>query len=276
MSLIVTPFYDAATHAFSYVVAEPASGACAVIDAVLDYDLSTAAIKTRAADRIVAFVKANDLIVEWLLETHVHEDHLSAMAYLQTRFVCAQRGVSAAVESLLRLRDSSLPDTAEGRFDRLFSDGDRISLGHACGRVLATPGHTSACVSYRFENLLFVGDTLLMPDVGTGRCDLPGGDASMLYASIRRILSLPERTRLFVCHDEAPADREVQYLSTVREQRDDNILINAAVSEEQFLTLRGVCDAQLENPTLLDPALAFNLSGGSSSTLPRPAGSQAA
>lgn len=267
MTLIVNPFFDKATHSWSYVVVEPDSRTCAIIDPVLDYDPATGRTSTGGADAIVDFVKANGLIVEWLLETHVHADHLSAARYLKSRFVCAQTGVGAGIGRVRELAAPALPDPTVGCFDRLFKDGDRICLGHACGRVMATPGHTPACVSYRFENLVFVGDTLFMPDYGTARCDFPGGDAGTLYGSIQRILSLPDDTRLFMCHDYGPGGRPCAYLTSVDEQRRSNIHVKQGVSEQEFVSLRTERDAHLDAPALLDPAVRFNLTAGSPEVL---------
>ena len=261
MALMVTPFFDPATSSYTYVVVEPCSRTCAVIDPVLDYDPTTGTTSTVRADEIVSFVKANDLIVEWLLETHVHADHLSATRYLKSRFVCAQSGIGAGIRAVRELLDPSAPEP-EACFDRLLNEGDRIALGHASGRVLATPGHTPACISLRFEELVFVGDCLFMPDFGSGRCDFPGGDARTLYASVQRLLSLPDQTRIFTGHDYGPDGRPVAYLSTVREQREGNIHFGDGTDERSFLTMRQRRDAELVAPALLDVAVPFNLSGG--------------
>ncbi len=267
MSLMVTPFFDPVTHSYTYVVVEPCSRTCAVIDPVLDYDPQSRTTSTTRADEIVSFVKANDLIVEWLLETHVHADHLSATRYLKSRFVCAQSGIGAGVREVRALIDPTAPEPECG-FDRLFDSGDRISLGHASGRVLATPGHTPACVSYRFEDLVFVGDALFMPDFGSGRCDFPGGDARELYASVQRLLSLPDRTRLFTGHDYGPGGRPPAYLSTVAEQRAENIHFGDGADERTFVDMRSKRDAGLEAPALLDVAVPFNLSAGAGIATP--------
>lgn len=261
MSLMVAPFFDSATHSYSYVVTEPRSRTCAVIDPVLDFDKPSGRAATRSADQIVAFVKANDLIVEWLLETHVHADHLSAARYLKSRFVCAQMGIGAGVLQVRDLIDPTVRDPLR-TFDRLFQEGDRISLGHATGRVIATPGHTPACVSYRFEQLVFVGDTLFMPDYGSARCDFPGGDPRTLYRSVQRLLSLPDHTKLFMCHDYGPGGRAPTYLTTVGEERSRNIHLGEGTTEEAFVALRAQRDRELDTPALMDPAVGFNLSGG--------------
>ncbi len=261
MSLMVAPFFDPDSNAYAYVLVEPCSRTCAVIDPVLDYDPDTRTTRTDRADEIVSFVKANELIVEWLLETHVHADHLSATRYLKSRFLCAQSGIGAGIREVRALIDPDAPDP-EDSFDRLFEEGDRISLGHASGRVMATPGHTPACISYRFEDLVFVGDALFMPDFGSGRCDFPGGDARQLYQSVHRLLSLPDTTRLFTGHDYGPGGRAVAYLSTVGEQRTNNIHLGAGADERTFVAMRQARDAELEPPALLDVAVAFNLSAG--------------
>jgi glyoxylase-like metal-dependent hydrolase (beta-lactamase superfamily II) len=199
--------------------------------------------------------------VEWLLETHVHADHLSAARYLKSRFVCAQSGIGAGVQAVRDLIDPSLPEP-ERLFDRLLEDGDRICLGHASGRVVETPGHTPACVSYRFEDVVFVGDTLFMPDYGSARCDFPGGDAATLYRSIQRLLALPEPTKLFMCHDYAPGGRAHRYLTTVAEQRCHNVHVKQGTSQAEFVAFRTERDRELTEPALMDPAVRFNLSAG--------------
>ena len=260
---MVTPFFDPTSHSFSYVIVEPCSRTCAIVDPVLEYDPATRSTSTRQADQIVTFVKANGLIVEWLLETHVHADHLSAASYLKSRFVCAQTGIGAGIAAVRQLIDPSVPEPA-ALFDRLFDEGDRIGLGRTCGRVMATPGHTPGCVCYRFEDLLFVGDVLFMPDFGSGRCDFPGGDARVLYRSVRRILELPAETRLFAGHDYGCAGRPVSYLSTVGEQRQHNVHFRQGADEACFVRTREARDAELDDPALLDPAVIFNLSAGRS------------
>ena len=262
MNLFVTPFFDPASHSYSYVLVEPQSRACAVIDPVLDYDAETGHTGTGGADAIVSFVEANRLVVEWLLETHVHADHLSAAHYLKSKFVCAQTGIGAGIRQVRELIDSTLPDPAERLFDRLFEDGELIRLGHASGRVFATPGHTPACVCYQFEDMVFVGDTLFMPDFGSARCDFPGGDARLLYRSIRRILQLPEETRLFMCHDYGPNGRPCAYLTTVAEERAQNVHVKDGIDEATFVRFRRERDRTLDEPALLRQAVPFNLAAG--------------
>jgi len=273
MSLMVHPFFDSETFSFSYAVVNPESRTCAIIDAVLNYDPATGTSCTRSADEIVEFVHANGLIVEWILETHVHADHLSAAGYLKRRFVCAQTAIGAEVVQVQAHFSKALNvacDVDGRQFDRLLQDNDRICLGHACGRVIHTPGHTPACVTFLFEDNAFVGDTLFMPDYGTGRCDFPGGDARVLYRSIQKILALPDETRLFMCHDYAPNGRDYRFLTTVAEEKRSNVHIQAAGEcEETFLRLRSDRDADLEMPRLLVPSVQSNICGGMSADVPR-------
>jgi glyoxylase-like metal-dependent hydrolase (beta-lactamase superfamily II) len=265
MSILVHPFFDPETYTYSYAVVNPESRSCAVIDAVLNYDLSTGETTTRSADALVEFVHANDLMVEWILETHVHADHLSAAAYLKHQFMGAQTAIGAGVTEVQAHFSEVLdvPCAVDGRqFDRLFADNDRICLGHACGRVIHTPGHTPACVTYVFEDHAFVGDTLFMPDYGTARCDFPGGDARTLYQSIQKILDLPEDTRLFMCHDYGPNGRDYRFLTTVAEEKHSNIHVKVGNCEESFTTMRADLDAYLSAPRLMVPSLQTNICGG--------------
>lgn len=265
MSLTLHPFLDPVTSSYSYVLANPGSGSCAVIDPVLGYDPATGEIDTREADRLVEFVRANGYVVEWLLETHVHADHLSAARYLKEHFICAQTGIGDRVGAVQAhfARRFGIDLAPDGRqFDRLFADQERICLGHACGRVLHTPGHTPACVTYVFDRFAFVGDTLFMPDYGTARCDFPGGDAATLYQSIQRIFGLPDDTRLLMCHDYPPSGRSHRFLSTVAEQRAANVHVHQGATEAEFVRLRTERDAQLAAPRLMVPAVRANIEGG--------------
>ncbi|HEX6741134.1 MAG TPA: MBL fold metallo-hydrolase [Sphingomicrobium sp.] len=260
----ITSFFDEATNSVSYLVSDPASGAAAVIDPVLDFDAASGAIATRSADRILAAADAAGLRILWVLETHVHADHLSAAALIRER-TGARIGigsgvgaVQAAFAPLLGATDLSATD-----FDRLLSDGDRIELGELEFEVIATPGHTPACVSYRIGDALFVGDTLFMPDYGTARCDFPGGDAEALYRSIQRILSLPRETRLFLCHDyKAPGRDSYAWETTVGEEADRNVHIGGGKSQQEFAAMRRARDATLCAPKLLYPAIQVNIRGG--------------
>ena len=265
MKLLVHPFFDPDTSSFTYVLVEPGSNVCAIVDPVLGYHLETGVTSTTLADRIVEFVKTNQLIVEWILETHVHADHLSAAGYLKSRFVCAQIGIGAKVVELQKAMAEHLnaPIDTDGRqFDRLFEDGERICLGHSCGRVLATPGHTPACISYAFDDLAFVGDAIFMPDFGSGRCDFPGGDPLILHASVQRLLALPDSCQLLTGHDYAPGGRPVQFSATVAEQRDHNIHLGGATTAQEFAEMRNSRDATLDLPELMAVAVPFKLVAG--------------
>ena len=265
MRLIVHPFFDPDTSSYCYVLAEPGSGVCAVIDPVLGFRPGSNEIDTRLADQIIEFVKANGLIVEWLLETHVHADHLSASRYLKEAFVCAQIGIGERVVEVQQSMRAELNmdiATDGSQFDRLFAEGERVCLGHSCGRVWSTPGHTPACVSYVFDDLAFVGDTVFMPDFGSGRCDFPGGDPEVLFDSARRLLALPESTQILTGHDYAPGGRAHQFASSVAEQRSQNIHFGDASESEQFSSMRRERDAALDLPNLMAVAVPFNLVAG--------------
>jgi glyoxylase-like metal-dependent hydrolase (beta-lactamase superfamily II) len=265
VDLVVHPFFDPETFSYSYVLANPSTGNCAIIDPVLDYDLERGEVATRSADRIAELIEVNDYAPEWILETHVHADHLSAARYLKERFVCAQIAVGERVREVQSHFAAAfeIEIETEGRqFDRLLKDGERLCLGHACGRVIHTPGHTPACVSFFFDRFVFVGDTLFMPDYGTARCDFPGGDARALYRSVQTLYQLPERTQMLMCHDYAPGGRDYRFCTTVAEQRQSNLMLSAAVPETAFVKLRGERDQTLAAPRLLIPAVRANVAGG--------------
>ncbi|MEQ8860237.1 MAG: MBL fold metallo-hydrolase [Pseudomonadales bacterium] len=265
MNVVVHPFFDSATSSWSYVLANPGSACCAVIDPVLDYDPESGRISTTGADRIVELVEANGYTVEWILETHVHADHVSAARYLKHAFVCAQIAIGDRVREVQAhfLPRMGSAEPADGsQFDRLLADGERICLGHTCGRVMQTPGHTPACVTYVFEDFAFVGDTLFQPDYGTARCDFPGGDARALYGSIQKLYALPGATRLLMCHDYPPAGRDRRFSVSVQAQRLGNGMLDARTSEAAFVAARQARDATLAAPALLDVAVAANVLGG--------------
>ncbi len=279
MNVVVHPFFDTATSSWSYVLANPGAASCAVIDPVLDYDPDDGRMSTTGADRIVELVEANGYTVEWILETHVHADHLSAARYLKQRFVCAQVAIGERVREVqahfLPVFGSTEP--ADGsQFDRLLADGERICLGHTCGRVVHTPGHTPACVTYVFEDFAFVGDTLFHPDYGTARCDFPGGDARALYRSVQQLYALPEHTRLLMCHDYPPPERDRRFSATVAEQRRGNVMLSANTAEADFVTAREARDAGLAAPKLLDVAVPANVIGGALPDAPVASGSSPA
>jgi glyoxylase-like metal-dependent hydrolase (beta-lactamase superfamily II) len=240
--------FDPATWTVTYVVHSGPGSDCAIIDSVLDYDPKSGRTQHVSADKVIDYVRTNDLRVQWILETHAHADHLSAAPYLR-----AQLGgkigiggnitrVQSVFKDVFNLEPGFKQDGSQ--FDHLFQEGEVIPLGALAGEVMFVPGHTPACAAYRFGDAVFVGDTLFMPDVGTARCDFPGGDAHALYASTRRLLSLPPGTRLFMCHDYPPNERPVAFETTVAEQRAKNIHVHDGVSEDAFVTMRTERDAE--------------------------------
>jgi glyoxylase-like metal-dependent hydrolase (beta-lactamase superfamily II) len=265
VNLVVQPFFDADTFSWSYLLANPATARCAIIDPVLNYDPATGTVSTAGADHIVDVVAANGYCVEWILETHVHADHLTAARYLKQQFVCAQIGIGEHVRDVQAyfVPRLGLHTATDGRqFDRLLGDGDRLCLGHACGRVLYTPGHTTASVSYLFDRFVFVGDTVFMPDHGTARCDFPGGDAQALYRSVQKLYALPAETRLLMCHDYARDTGGYRFTTTVAEQRRGNRMLRPDTPVADFIAARQARDFDLEPPKLFQPALAANLAAG--------------
>jgi glyoxylase-like metal-dependent hydrolase (beta-lactamase superfamily II) len=262
----VKAFFDEATFTVSYVVSDPATSRAAVIDPVLDYEPASGRTTTRSADEMIAYLKGAKLSVDWIIETHVHADHLSGAPYIKDQ-VGGQTGIGSDVTSVqdafkgvFNIEDLA---TDGSQFDHLFVDGESFKLGNIDALVIATPGHTPACVTYLFGDSAFVGDTLFMPDFGTARTDFPGGSAVQLYNSIQKILNLPDDTRLFMCHDYKAPGRDVYAWETsVKEQRDNNLHINKTVSEAAFVELREGRDAQLAMPKLILPSIQFNISGG--------------
>ncbi len=262
----IAAFFDEATHTVTYVVHEEGGRSCAIIDPVLDYDPSSGRTATHSADEVIAHVRGNDLQVEWILETHAHADHLSGAAYLKEHLggrTAIGEHIVAAQKTFKRIFNLGDDFAADGsQFDRLLADGDTFRLGALEGQVMHTPGHTPACVSYVIGDCVFVGDTIFMPDFGTARTDFPGGDAATLYRSVRKILSLPEETRLFMCHDYGPGGRDFAWESSVVAERTDNIHINDGVSEDQFIAMRTERDASLSMPSLILPAIQVNIRAG--------------
>lgn len=262
----ITAFFDEATNSVSYLVADPASGAGAVIDPVLDFDPASGRISTHSADRILAAAAEQGVAVAWVLETHAHADHLSAADLIRRRTgakVGAGSGIREVQRTFAPLVGADDIEPNGGDFDRLFDDGDGIAVGELEIRVMGTPGHTPACVTYVVDDAAFVGDTLFMPDYGTARCDFPGGDACQLYRSIQRILSLPGETRLFLCHDyKAPGRDEFAWETTVGEQRRRNVHIGGRVAEPDYVAMRENRDSTLKPPKLLYPAIQVNIRAG--------------
>ncbi|MDT0497276.1 MBL fold metallo-hydrolase [Algiphilus sp. W345] len=266
----VEAFFDKATWTISYLVFDPASRQCALIDSVLDFDPKSGRTSTQAAERLIARVRELGASVQWLLETHVHADHLSAAGYLKER-VGGQLAIGWHITTVQdvfgRLFNAGAGFAHDGsQFDVLLDDGQEFLIGTLKARALHTPGHTPACMSYVVEqgeqSVAFVGDTLFMPDYGTARCDFPGGDARTLYRSINKVLSLPLQTRLYMCHDYLPNGRELKYMTTVAEQRRDNIHVRDGISEEAFVSMRQTRDASLEMPTLILPSVQVNMRAG--------------
>ena len=262
----VQGLFDPATGTVSYVVHAGPGSDCAVIDSVLDYDPKSGRTRSRSADRLIEFIQAQGLQLRWILETHAHADHLSAAPYLRER-LGGQIGIGAQITAVQRVFQKVFHlepgfATDGSQFDRLLHPGERLSLGALQAEVIAVPGHTPACVAYRFGDAVFVGDTLFMPDVGTARCDFPGGDARTLYRSIQRLLSLPPETRLFMCHDYPPPGRSVAFETTVAEQHAHNIHVHEGVTEDEFVAMRQQRDATLDMPVLMLPAVQVNIRAG--------------
>jgi len=264
---IVTHFFDEPTNTFSYVVQDPDSKSCAILDSVLDFDYAAGRTDVRSADEIIAFVRDHGLEVEWILETHVHADHLSAAPYLHEK-LGGKTGIGANITVVQDVFGKAFNAGTEfardgSQFDRLFEEGDTFTIGNLDGRVLHTPGHTPACLTYVIGDAAFVGDTLFMPDYGTARCDFPGGDARTLYRSIQKVLALPGETRLFLCHDyKAPNREEYQHETTVAEQRAHNVHVHEGISEEEFVRMRTERDATLDMPRLILPSVQVNMRAG--------------
>lgn len=263
----VKAFFDESTNTFSYVAWDPATRKAAVIDSVLDYDAASGRTRHDAADAIVAFVQSQGLTVEWVIDTHVHADHLSAAPYVQSRLggkLAIGEHIRAVQESFGKLFHAGPEFQPDGsQFDHLFKDGERYRLGDIEAVALHTPGHTPACMTHVIGDAAFVGDTLFMPDYGTARCDFPGGDARLLYQSIQRIFALPEATRIFLCHDyKAPGRDSFAYETTVGDERRANIHVHDGVDEEAFVHMRTTRDASLSMPRLLLPAVQVNMRAG--------------
>jgi glyoxylase-like metal-dependent hydrolase (beta-lactamase superfamily II) len=263
----VTAFFDEATYTVTFVVRDPQSDACAIVDSVLDFDYASGRTDTRSADRVIAHVRDNDLRVEWILETHVHADHLSAAPYIQQR-VGGKIGIGDRImvvqDTFGKIFNEGTEFQRDGsQFDQLFQEGDTFEIGALKGRVLHTPGHTPACLTYVVGDAAFVGDTLFMPDFGTARCDFPGGSAEALYNSIQKILTLPDETRIFVAHDyKAPGRDEYAWETTVAEEKARNIHVGAGRTKDEFVQMRTERDATLAMPRLIIPSLQVNMRAG--------------
>ena len=268
MKPAIESFFDSVTNTWSYVVRDPESNSAAIIDPVLDYDPAAGRTSTASADALIGYVREHDLKVEWVMETHVHADHLSGASYVKNSLggkmsIGSQVGkVQSAFGDLFNAEAEFARDGSQ--FDHLFDDNEVLMIGGVEGVVWHTPGHTPACVTYVFDGCAFIGDTLFMPDYGTARADFPGGDASMLYQSIKRILALPDETELYLCHDYETDERsEFCDMTTVARERADNIHVHDGIDEEQFAQTREARDANLAAPRLLLPSVQFNMRGAS-------------
>ena len=262
----VTGFFDPQTSTISYVVKDPDSNACAIIDSVMDMDYAAGRISYEHAQRIIAFVQSQGLQVEWLIETHVHADHLSAAPYLQGILggkLGIGRNITVVQETFGKIFNAGTEFQRDGsQFDRLFEDGDTYQIGNLRCLALHTPGHTPACMTHVIGDAAFVGDTLFMPDGGSARADFPGGDAGVLYDSIQKVLALPDDTRLFMCHDYAPNGREVRWETTVAEEKAHNIHVGCGKTRAEFVAFRAARDAELGMPRLIIPSLQVNMRAG--------------
>ncbi|MGH6834964.1 MAG: MBL fold metallo-hydrolase [Methylocella sp.] len=265
MGARIIPFFERVTETFSYLVVDPPTQAAAILDPVLDYDPAAGRIRTHSADAIAKAIQAEGLRVEWILETHVHADHLSAAAYLKGKLGGAL-GIGSNVRKVQQILGNLFHDQPPippgAGFDHLFEDGEIFRIGALDVKAIYTPGHTPADMSYMLEDVVFVGDTLFMPDYGTARCDFPGGDARALYRSIRRLLELPPQTRLFLCHDYAPGGRAHAFETTVAKQRAQNVHVRDGITEDAFVAQRTARDATLDTPRLFLPSLQVNMRAG--------------
>lgn len=267
----VTAFFDPDTNTISYVVKDPNSKACAVIDSVMDIDYAAGRIAYENADKIIDFIQKNGLKLEWLIETHAHADHLSGAPYIQKKLggkLGIGRNITIVQDVFGKVFNEGTEFRRDGsQFDRLFDDGDTYEIGSLKAFAMLTPGHTPACMTHVIGNAAFVGDTLFMPDGGSARADFPGGDARTLYRSMKRLLSLPGETRLFMCHDYAPNGREIRWETTVADERAHNIHVRDGISEDEFVKMREARDKTLGMPKLIIPSLQVNIRAGE---LPEP------
>lgn len=270
----IESFFDSATFTFSHLLADLSTRQCALIDSVLDYDPKSGRTSTTSADRLVERVKALDLQVQWILETHVHADHLSAAPYLKNQ-LGGQLAIGTHITTVQNVFGKLFNAGAEfardgSQFDRLLADGEAFQIGTLQARAMHTPGHTPACMTYVVRDsgdvsdkqVAFVGDTLFMPDYGTARCDFPGGNASVLFQSIQKVLSLPDNTELYLCHDYPPETREPHCITTVAEQKNANVHVHRGVNEAEFVAMREMRDASLAMPVLILPSVQVNMRAG--------------
>ena len=263
---IVKGFFHKQSGTVSYVVIDSTTNLCAILDTVLDFDYSTGTIYFEHADSVIDFVNENKLDVEWLIETHVHADHLSAAPYIQKK-LGGKIGISEKISDIQNIFGKTFNAGTEfqrdgSQFDKLFKDNDKYKIGNINCKVINTPGHTPACTAHVIGNSIFVGDTLFMPDLGSARADFPGGDARQLYRSIQKILSYPDETRIFVCHDYPPSSREVKWSTTVGEQKENNVHVKTSILEDEFVKIREARDKTLNMPKLIIPSIQVNMRAG--------------
>jgi glyoxylase-like metal-dependent hydrolase (beta-lactamase superfamily II) len=266
MSARIHPFFDEITNTYSYILADPVTNVCAVIDSVKEFDYSSGRTDTALIDKIVAKIKHENYSLDWILETHIHADHLSAAPDLKSQ-LGGRVGIGEKIVDVqsifMEIFNTDDDFKADGQeFDHLFKDGESFSIGELQGKVIHSPGHTPACICYHIEDMIFVGDTIFMPDVGTARADFPGGDANILYKSIKKLLSLPLETRIFMCHDYPTNERLPRYETSVEEQRNKNMHVHDGISEEEFVSMRQTRDKTLDMPTLMIPSVQINMHGG--------------
>lgn len=264
--MLIQHFYDADSSTLSYVVSCEATGCCAIIDPVLDFDYPSGTLNTFTADKLIAYVQERNLSLELILETHVHADHLTSAPYIRERLggkIAIGAMITTVQTTFAEIFNEGPEFALDGsQFDRMFADGDSFKIGDIEGVAMHVPGHTPACMAYLLEDALFVGDTLFMPDAGTARCDFPGGDAHTLFHSIQRLLALPDETRVFVCHDYQPNGRHLAFETTVGAQKSDNVHIGGAMQAEDFVSMRESRDASLGMPALILPSLQINMRAG--------------
>ncbi len=263
-------FFDNETNTFTYLVSDPKSKATAIIDPVLNFTEASGRTSTESVEKLVQHIEKNQLEVQWVLETHAHADHISAAQWLKHKYqvpVCIGKNITQVQDVFNDLFNLGEDSGKSSDFNQLLSEGDRLPLGELYFEVMHTPGHTPACVSYKIANSVFVGDTLFMPDYGSARCDFPGGDAAVLYDSIEKILSLPDDTQLYMCHDYMPNGRETLWQTTVADQKANNIHVNQTISKQQFIQMRTTRDKTLTAPHLILPSIQINIRAGK---LPKP------
>lgn len=266
MTINIKTFFDQDTATFTHIVNDMSTQKCAIIDSVLNYDQYSGRTNTKSADQVINYITGQNLSVEWIIDTHIHADHITASHYLKEK-LGGKIGIGSKIKNVLALwvpifntgKDTNLDAS---QFDQLFEDNEVFKLGTVDVKVMHTPGHTPACASYLIEDAVFVGDTIFMPDIGSARTDFPGGSAAALYDSVKRILCLPDKTRIFMCHDYPPEGRDVAWISTVKDEKEKNVLLHDGITKEQYITVRNKRDEGKAVPKLLLPSIQANLRAG--------------